>query len=58
LYIVKPLEDTPSALVEMKAAAKRTHSFAPATITFYSVLYKLHGEGLVRRSSESFRSSY
>ena len=58
LYILKALEDRPSTPVEAKAAVKRAHSFAPATITFYSVLYKLRREGLVRKSSDSFRSSY
>jgi DNA-binding PadR family transcriptional regulator len=32
--------------------------FAPAAITFYSVIYKLRREGLVKRSSDSFRSTY
>jgi DNA-binding PadR family transcriptional regulator len=58
LYILATIEDGPCAPVEMKAAVKREHGFEPATITFYSVLYKLGREGLVRKSSNSFRSSY
>ena len=34
------------------------HGFAPAAITFYSVLYRLRKEGLVRKVSDMFRSSY
>ncbi len=58
LYILAALSETPRTPVELRAMVKDRHGFSPATITFYSVLYKLRREGLVRRSSEAFRSSY
>jgi DNA-binding PadR family transcriptional regulator len=58
LYILAALSDAPRTPVELRALVKERHGFAPAVITFYSVLYKLRREGLVKRSSEAFRSSY
>jgi DNA-binding PadR family transcriptional regulator len=58
LYILAALSDAPKTPVELRTLVKERHGFAPAIITFYSVLYKLRREGLVRRSSEAFRSSY
>lgn len=58
LYILTALEGGAAAPAELKAAVKGRHSFAPATITFYSVLYRLSREGLVRKSSDAFRSTY
>jgi DNA-binding PadR family transcriptional regulator len=58
LYLLTSLEDGPSPPIRLKAAVKREHGFEPATITFYSVLYKLGREGLVKKSTNSFRSPY
>jgi len=58
LYVLAALEDQPATPVELKNRVKRDHGFSPATITFYSVLYKLQREGLVRRSTETYRSTY
>lgn len=58
LYILTALEEGPLAPLELKAAVQQEHGFAPATITFYSVLYKLSREGLVRKTSDTFRSAY
>ncbi len=58
LYILASLEEGPATPVEVKRLVEQKHEFSPATITFYSVLYKLRREGLVRRSSDAFRSSY
>ena len=43
---------------EIRRSVESKHGFAPAAITFYSVIYRLRREGLVKRSSEEFRSSY
>ncbi len=58
VYILSVLQERPSTPVELKAAVRQKHGFSPATITFYSVIYKLQREGLVKRASDSFRSSY
>lgn len=58
LYILSELRVAPANPAELKARVRRRHNFSPASITFYSVLYKLRREGLVRKSSDSFRSAY
>ena len=58
LYILAALEEGPATPVELKSFVGSRHGFEPATITFYSVLYKLRREGLVRKSSSAYRSTY
>ena len=58
LYVLSALEEKPSSPGDIKQLVYRRFGFAPATITFYSVLYKLRQEELVKRSSEEFRSEY
>ncbi|MGD0145350.1 MAG: PadR family transcriptional regulator [Nitrososphaerales archaeon] len=58
LYILSELQlgDATPSEIRSRVLAKR--GFAPAAITFYSVIYRLRQEGLVKRSSDSFRSAY
>lgn len=58
LYILSALGKEPLSPPELRKEVRRAHSFAPATITFYSVLYKLRREGLVRKSTAAYRSKY
>ena len=58
IYILSALEDGPATPGEIRRKVQSRHSFSPAAITFYSVLYKLRKEGLVQRKSEEFRSAY
>ena len=43
---------------EIKVRVSTKYHFTPATITFYTVLYRLRREGLVKKVEESFRSEY
>jgi DNA-binding PadR family transcriptional regulator len=58
LYVLAELEGRDCSPGEIRESVQRKHGFTPAGITFYSVLYRLRREGLVRRSSETFRSKY
>ncbi|QQG49046.1 MAG: PadR family transcriptional regulator [archaeon] len=58
LYILAELKRRDQTPGELRAAVERGHSFSPAPITFYSVIYKLRREGLVRKTSQAFRSPY
>jgi PadR family transcriptional regulator, regulatory protein PadR len=58
LYVLAELERQDASPGEIRKRVEGKHGFAPATITFYSVIYRLRREGLVKRSSEEFRSSY
>jgi DNA-binding PadR family transcriptional regulator len=58
IYVLSALEEGPATPREIKKRVLAGHGFSPATITFYSVLYKLRREGLVERTSGEFRSSY
>lgn len=58
IYILKVLEEGDATPSRIRDEVRRRYGFSPATITFYSVLYKLSREGLVKRKSTSFRSSY
>jgi len=58
IYVLSTLEDGPASPGEIKTKVQARHGFAPAAITFYSVLYKLRKEGLVQRKSDEFRSAY
>jgi DNA-binding PadR family transcriptional regulator len=58
LYVLSELRDRDATPSELKARVGEKHGFAPATITFYTVLYRLRREGLVKRSSNEFRSAY
>ncbi len=42
----------------MEREVESNFGFSPAKITFYTVLYKLRREGLVGKTTESFRSKY
>ena len=58
LYVLSELELGDATPGELRTRVEKKHGFAPAAITFYSVIYRLRREGLVKRSSESFRSAY
>jgi len=58
IYILSTLEAGPATPGEIKKRVQSRYGFSPATITFYSVLYKLRREGLVARSTNEFRSAY
>jgi PadR family transcriptional regulator PadR len=58
LYVLTALEERPATPTKLKTLVAEKHGFAPATITFYSVLYKLRREGLVKKATDSFRSEY
>ena len=58
LYLLAELSNGDATPRELRDRVVKTHGFAPAAITFYSVLYKLKREGLVKKSSDAFRSAY
>ena len=58
LYVLAELEKSDASPAEIRKSVEGRHGFAPAAITFYSVIYRLRREGLVKRSSEEFRSTY
>lgn len=58
LYILRTLEEEPVSPAEIRRRVVSRFAFTPATITFYSVLYRLRKEGLVRKSAEAFRAAY
>jgi DNA-binding PadR family transcriptional regulator len=58
IYILKELKTHPRTPADLKRIVEEKHGFSPAVITFYTVIYKLRREGLVRRSSSTFRSTY
>jgi DNA-binding PadR family transcriptional regulator len=58
LYVLATLKERSATPTELNAIVRERHGFAPARITFYSVLYKLQREGLVRKSTDAFRSRY
>jgi DNA-binding PadR family transcriptional regulator len=58
IYVLSALEEGPASPGEIRKKVQARHDFAPAAITFYTVLYKLRKEGLVQRKSDEFRSAY
>ena len=52
------LAESPAHPGEIKRDVRIRYGFSPATITFYTVLYRLRREGLVKRSSDDFRARY
>jgi DNA-binding PadR family transcriptional regulator len=58
LYVLAELRLGDATPGEIRKRVGEKHGFNPAAITFYSVIYKLRREGLVKRSSENFRSAY
>ena len=58
LYVLTLLLDSPARPGEIKDSVKSKYGFSPATITFYSVLYRLRRQGLVKKSSDDFRARY
>ena len=58
IYVLSELQKGAATPGALRSQVQKVHGFSPAAITFYSVLYKLRREGLVERSSDSFRSSY
>ena len=58
LYVLAVLKRGEAAPVEIRKRVQKDHGFSPAAITFHSVLYKMRMEGLVRKSTDSFRSKY
>lgn len=57
LYILSELQPNDATPGELRSRVLDKMEFAPAAITFYSVIYRLRREGLVKRSSDSFRSA-
>ncbi len=52
------LEGGPVSPSDLRHRVSSKYHFTPATITFYSVLYRLRREGLVKKAEDSFRSEY
>lgn len=57
-YILSELQLNDATPGELRSRVLDKRGFAPAAITFYSLIYRLRREGLVKRSSDSFRSAY
>lgn len=58
IYILTELESRDAAPSDLRKRVRERFGVTAASITFYSVLYRLSREGLVRKSSRRFRSSY
>jgi DNA-binding PadR family transcriptional regulator len=58
LYILSELEEGGATPPELRKHIEEKFGVAAAAITFYSVIYRLRREGLVRKSSTKFRSAY
>ena len=58
LYVLAELAAGEGTPRDLKGRVESKYGFAPAAITFYTVIYRLRREGLVRRSSEGYRSAY
>ncbi len=58
LYVLSSLRGGPASPSEVEREVQSRFGFSPAKITFYAVLYKLRREGLVGKTTESFRSKY
>jgi DNA-binding PadR family transcriptional regulator len=58
LYILKMLLEKPDYPLGLKRRFREKFGFEPAGITFYTVLYRLKGEGLVTSSNEQGRTTY
>jgi DNA-binding PadR family transcriptional regulator len=58
LYILSELQLGDATPGEIRSCVLGKRGFAPAAITFYLVIYRLRREGLVKRSTDSFRSAY
>lgn len=58
LYILSVLEDGAATPSEIRESVRREFGVSAAAITFYSVLYRLSREGMVKKSSAAFRSAY
>jgi DNA-binding PadR family transcriptional regulator len=58
LHILAELQGGDATPGELRARVLAKRRFEPAAITFYSVIYRMSREGLVRRSSDSYRSAY
>ncbi len=58
LYILKMLTERPDYPLGLKRRFREKFGFEPAGITFYTVLYRLKGEGMVTSKSEQGRTTY
>jgi len=58
LYVLAELQLGDATPGEIRTRVGQKHGFTPAAITFYSVIYRLNREGLVKRTSQNFRSAY
>jgi PadR family transcriptional regulator PadR len=58
LYILKMLLEQPDYPLGLKRRFKERYGFEPAGITFYTVLYRLKGEGLVTSKNEQGKTTY
>jgi PadR family transcriptional regulator PadR len=58
LYILKMLMEKPDYPLGLKKRFGEKFGFEPAGITFYTVLYRLRGEGLVTSKNEQGRTTY
>ena len=58
IYILSALEAGEASPSEVRERVNEKFGVAAASITYYSVLYRLKREGLVKKSTEQFRSSY
>jgi DNA-binding PadR family transcriptional regulator len=58
LYMLTELETGGASPRELRERVKERFGVTAASITFYSVIYRLRKEGLVRKSTNDFRSAY
>ena len=58
LYILRMLLEKPDYPLGLKRRFKEKFGFEPAGITFYTVLYRLKGEGLVTSKGGQGRTTY
>ena len=58
LYILTELEAREASPPELRERVREKYGVNAASITFYTVIYRLKKEGLVRKSSDRFRSAY
>ena len=58
LYLLTELETGEASPRDLRERVKEKFGVTAASITFYSVIYRLQKEGLVRKSTANFRSAY
>jgi PadR family transcriptional regulator len=58
MYVLSALSEGPASPSEVRRKVTAAYGFSPASITFYSVVYRLRKQGLVRKVTDDFRAKY